>query len=379
MRAMRTVAIGVLLLTLGLPIFGLAEEETPKIWSGQVSAAAKYESNVDLLSDDIPEESPDFEKIDSARVVEVVAAVGYRSSWTSPWHLEASLLGLCDVFVESISDTWAVGRADLTTGVSFGANEFGVSSEARYFTEPDDSEFDNLRNNASTYYRRYLSDVWQIGVGYKNVVHVFPDSAVFNNGAHGGYGEIRSNWTPGFSTYGRYEGLYFQGRGEMDDEGRLGAPSRVVRHSGEAGFEAYFASRHALIGAYSYFTDDAEDDGASQIGEIQAEAENLESEAEFDLSRHKATMLYSVRLGERFALSFYNELQAKSFNQPILDVDRKVRDRDDFLWLTSTWLKARLTGELYGTARYLYRMNESSTRRFEFEDHIGLAGMEFRF
>ncbi|MCZ7583121.1 MAG: hypothetical protein M5R36_07175 [Deltaproteobacteria bacterium] len=353
------------------------ENDAPKAFSGRVGVAGKYDSNVDLLSDKLPPDAEE-EGPEPASIVELTALLQYASLWNAPWHLEAEIFGLADFFPESVDDTLIFGRGGFSLGYDFGANTLGVIEEAKHYTEPDDTEFDYVRDNATLYYKRVFGDLWQARAGYDNLIHAYPDSDYFNYAGHGGFAEIRNTWTPMVSTYYRYAYLHYTGRGE-DGLAGLGSPESGDRHTGEAGIESFFARKNTLIASYAYEADIASGAGVRQIGEIRGEDENLESDAEFDYRKHSGKLLYAHRFNDRFTLSFYDEIIGKTFPESDRGAGSLDRERRDLLFLTSVWISVRLVDELHAKARYLYRMNESNIDVEDFQDHIGLLGLEYRF
>jgi len=373
MKTLSSVWIVCLILCL-VPVQALANENERSV-SGVVSVGVKYDSNFDLLSEDMPANAEEDEEIEDAYITEITALLLFRSPWISPWHLELELYGLTNLH-QQIDDSWCLGRGKLYIGYGFGENTISLLNEARYFSEPDDTEFDNFRNTAALVYKRVFSPLWQGRIGYENIMHLFPDNDFFNYMINGGFVELRNTWLPAFSTYYSYNYQYIQGSGEIDEASN--APEDGHRHTGEIGFELFFARKNSLIGAYTYQIDENDNPMPARIGEIQGEDENLEEEVEFNFVKHKGMLLYSHRFNDRFTLSLYNELIHKTFPKRDADLYPYPRERRDVLFLTSAWLTARLVGNAYGKIRYLYRMSESNIDMHDFQDHIIYLGLEYR-
>lgn len=368
------------LAVLYLPAAALGDEDDKeKIVSGKVSVAGKYESNVDLISENLPDDAEEDEEIEDAWITELSATLLLASTWASPWHLELELFVLADLFPQAFNDSWGIGRGNLTFSCSFGANTISLLDEIRYFTEPDDREFDHFRNSASLVYKRTFSPMWQGRIGYDNIAHVYPESRPFNYFVNGGFIEIRNIWAPAFSTYYYYGFQYYRGIGVTNNQETLGSPEEGVRHTGEVGFEWFFARKNSLIGAYVFQWDRSTNEGVRQIGDLRGEEENLELDAEFNFTRHKGSLLYSHRFNDRFTLSLYGEFNHKFFPEGAITTDENSGKRTDLLWLGSVWFTARLVDELYAKIRYLYRANFSDDDREDFQDHIGYLGLEYRF
>ncbi len=415
MRFVTIVSLGLALLFFLAPVEAhCAEEGGGEAVSGKVSLAGKYDTNVDLVSphNDERDEEGDIERVEDSFITELLFTLRYASNWDSPWRLDLELFEITNLHTEAISDAWGIGRGNINVGYAFGPNTISFLEEAKYFTEPDDTEFDYFRNSASLIYKRIFSPLWEASIGFESLVFVFPNtgSRHFDYHAHGGFMEVRNNWRPTFSTYYRYGLIYYdEGKhthyidDEEPDEPELGTPETGHRHTGEIGFEWFFAKKNSLIGAYTFQQDESSGDGERQIGEVRGEQEGLELDLEYDFTRHKGMLLYSRRLSERFTFSMYAELVHKVF--PAKDVppgavgdeedeeeeeeegveeeagddEDKFKKRTDVLFLTSAWITARLHGELYGKARYFYRMNDSTMKLEDFQSHVFYLGLEYRF
>lgn len=363
-----------------LPTVAVCEESDEQISiSGYVCVAGKYDTNVDLASKYVPKDAFEPEEIEAAFITEVAALFAFASQWSSPWHLENELYGVTDLYPQTFDDSWFIARDNLYLGIDFGSNTFSFSNEARYFSEPEDVELDNYRNTASLAFKRIFSQLWQGRIWYENIVHLFPESPFFDYYVNGGFLELRNTWMPAFSTYYSYGFQYYLGSYNSSPRDPLSSPEAGYRHSGEIGFESFFAGKNSLIGSYTFEIDDSSGQGVEQIGGFRGEDENLEIDAEFNYAKHKGTLLFSHRFNDRFTLSLYEEYVYKVFferNKPELFMGR---ERTDQLLLSSIWFKARLVDGLHAKARYLYRMNESTSRYEDFQDSIFYLGLEYRY
>lgn len=382
MRSTTVVQLCVALLFILIPAESPCEEDEPgKVVSGKMSIAAKYDTNVDLVSDDsnLPDEEGEVSKVEDAFVNEVSFTLRFSPDWDSSWHLELELFEVTNFYVGMIGDTWGIGRGNLYASYVFGPNTISFLEEARYFSEPDDKELDNFRNTASIIFQRILSPLWQARVGYENVLRLFPESPFFDYDIHGVFGEVRNTWRPSFSTYYRYGYQTYGGRGHAAPEDSLGMPGSGRRQTGEIGFEGFFARRNSLIGSYAFDRDRSSGDGIRQIGQIRGEQENLELDAEFNVDRHRGMLLFSRRAHDRITFSLYAELIHKKFPARAGVDEDETRERKDVMFLASTWITARLHGGFYCKARYFYRMNDSTMDLESFQDHILSLGLEYRF
>ncbi|MCB9479109.1 MAG: hypothetical protein H6683_05465 [Deltaproteobacteria bacterium] len=348
--------------------------------SGKVGVAAKYDSNVDLTSE---ENAPDLDEGEEegpepAQIVELNGLLRFRSPWESPWHLDVEASAIANIHSEETSDTWWVGQGFIDVGYAKGAGGVSATDQVRYFSEPDDTELDNIRNTAQLAYKRTFSPLWQARVAYENQFHTFLQTDEFNYSGNGGVAEIRNTWAPTFATTYSYAYRHFEGDGD-DGDGRVGSPKTSDRHTAQLGVEAMLGRRDSLLGSYTFESDAASSDGVYQLGENQGEDENLELDAEFDYVKHLASLLYSHRFGDRVTIAVYNELIFKTFTDSKGSFPGYDEDRTDTLYLGSAWVTVRLIDELYGRARYLYRENQSTIDFEDYQDHIVSGGLEYRF
>ena len=123
------------------------------------------------------------------------------------------------------------------------------------------------------------------------------------------------------------------------------------------GFDWLLAHRHSFSGTYLYQNDEAEVGELQQIGGFEGSEESQDNEAEFDLFKHKATILYSVTLSRRWVVSTYSEFIIKNFDDET-DSEPTTAGRNDALFLSSTYLRYKVSQKYALKFRYLFRMNE---------------------
>ncbi len=369
-----------LFLILGLllaPAAGMAEDSEEKIIvRGQVSVAGKYDSNVDLISKEVNDDPNIDDEIDDAWITEISTWILVTSPWNSPLLMKLELYGLADLHVEAPEDSWALGRGNLEMGYKFGKNTLSISNESAYFTEPDDTDFDNYRNSAAVFYKRTLSDKWQAKAGYINTLHLYTQNDRLDHMAHGGLSELQTTWDTALTTYYRFTYHQFQGLDHgsgNEDESIVQAGRRMT---GEIGFESFFKAKNFFTGSYAYQSDKNDNEVLDEIGEIKGEDESLESDDEFNNHKHKGMLLFHHRFNDRFSIAFYEEFIHKTV---LAETDEYDGDRVDLLFCTSSWFNVRLWKKLYAKTLYLYRMNDSTYDRKDFQDHIGQLGLVYRF
>lgn len=370
---------GVLLLLIVLLVVSasqaMAEEDsTPQLFSGAVGLAGKYDSDFELTQEqsDDNEQEGDF-------IYELNAKLALNHTWNSAWHLECGLQGLANWPNHYRDNTWYVGNGNLFISYAFGANTISVLDNPRYYTVPGDREFDFFRNAATLAYKRVFSTRWEGRLGYENINNFYTENKFFNYYLNGGFVELRNPWTPLFSTYYMYDVLYYMGSYNAQQDDPLSSPTAGIRHTGEIGLDWLFARTNSLKAAYTFQLDNSSGQGLEQIGNFQGEEASLEVDAEFNFVKHKVLALYSHRFSERFTLSLYDEFIHKTFLERDSPLNANDSERTDLLFLSSVWFTARIYDQLYGKARYIFRMNDSTVNSEDFQDHIGSLGLEYRF
>jgi hypothetical protein len=226
-------------------------------------------------------------------------------------------------------------------------------------------------------YKKVLSPLWQLRIGYDNVVTRYPQSRSFDYAMNGFFAELRTTWSLDFSTYYTYDFQAYQGSFDPLENNPNSSPDEGMRHTGELGFTWLLSPSQTLSGAY-LFQRDVSEMGVQRIGEFEGREESQDSEAEFDLYKHKATLLYSRRLSPRLILSSYAEWISKNFDEED-DPPLARKGRLDALFLSSTHLKIRWSEELSLKLRYLFRANQSSLDTQDYQNHLVFLGPEYRF
>lgn len=338
-------------------------------WQGNVEGFGKYNSNLTLLSADGPLDAKDaFLTGLSGRLS------GSRS--LGAWRLDTQLAGITNLHTEHAEEDWhfARGRAGLRHPLAGGTVE--LSNEARYYTVPDRDTFDFLRNFALLSWRRPLSERWQLRGGYESILTRYTQSRDFDYTVHGVLLELRTRWSLGFTTHYLVDLQRYHGEATPQDVEAEASPQDGNRAMARAGFDWLFAGRHSLSGTYSLQADEA-DLGVQQIGDFEGPGGSQDIEAEFDLVKHKATLLYSFAFSRRLLLSSYAEWIRKRFDAEERH-KRQLPKRADSLLLTATHLRLRLDERLSLKLRYLYRGNRSSVDLLDYGNHIFAVGLELR-
>ena len=347
-----------------------AEDDT-SAWTvrGAVEGSARYNSNLTLLSADGPVEPK------STFLTELNGRVS-ASRTIGAWRIDSQFNGLANLHESYSARDWFYSRGRVGVRRSAAGGTAELTSETRYYTVPDRNTFDFLRNVSLLSWRRHLSERWQLHIGYEGIVTRYPQSPFFDYTVHGLLAELRTRWSLGLTTYYLVDLQSYAGEAQPQDAEAEASPQDGRRAMARVGFDWLFAGRHALSGTYSIQQDEA-DLGVQQIGDIEGPDGSQDNEAEFDLVKQRATLLYSVPLSKRVLLSTYLEWIHKGF-----DDEERLKQllprRTDTLLLTSSHLRIRLNSDLSLKLRYLYRGNRSSVDLLEYGNHIGSVGFEFR-
>lgn len=348
------------------------EEQHAARIDGTVGVYAKYNSNLDLSRGKNTGGGRG-----AAFIGEPAADLRLAKTWGPDWWLELGLSGQADFHAEHPEENWYFNRSHLSLVRALGEDAINLSSEVRYFAAPGTDQFDFFRHIGLLSYRKILSPRWQMRIGGDNAITRYPHNRDFNYAMAGLFAELRNTWTPDFSTYYAYDFQAYQGSFDPLENNPNSSPDEGSRHTGELGFDWLISSAQTLSGAY-LFQRDVSEMGVRQIGEFEGREESQDSEAEFDLYKHKATLLYSRRISPRLLLSTYAEWIYKNFDEED-DPPIAREGRTDALLLSSTHLKIRWSGDLAFKFRYLFRSDHSSLDSQDYRDHLVFLGPEYRF
>ncbi len=341
-------------------------------FSGALGAYAKYNSNLDLSD----EKATGIARQD-AFIGQPALDLELAKSWGPDWWLNLEFSGQADLHAEHAEENWFFNRSRLSLGRALGENSLNLSSEFRYFTMPDRNRFDFFRHTGLLSYKKVLSPLWQMRIGFDSIVTRYPQGGNFDYAMNGFFAELRNTWNPDFSTYYTYDFQAYQGSFDPLENNPNTSPDEGSRHTGELGFDWLISSAQTLSGAY-LFQSDVSEMGVQRIGDFEGREESQDSEAEFDLGKHKATLLYSLRLSPRLTLSSYAEWLYKDFDEED-DPPLAREGRTDALFLSSTHLRIRWSEDLVFKLRYLFRADQSSLDSQDYQNHIFFIGPEYRF
>ncbi len=344
--------------------------------SGSVGLYGKYNSNLTLID----ENKTNLDQKD-APIAELRGELDIARSWGADWFLDWALSSQGNLHGEHGEENWYFNRSYLSLGRVLGENSLNFSSEVRHWGQPDDNRFNFFRHTGILSYRHTFSPLWQLRVGAQSTLTRYPHTSPLNYRVNGGFVEVSNAWSTNFSTYYSLDLQLYAGTADPQENNPNTAPEDGVRQTLRAGFDWHLSGYRLLSGSYMLQNDNSgqdEKDGSSvQIGDFEGYEDSQDSEAEFDLHKHKFTLLYSHRLNPRLTLSFYEEFIYKFWEDE--DDPVPVEARDDLLFLSSAFLKYKWRDNLHLRLRYLYRMNESTAQTNDYVDHIFFVGPEFRF
>ena len=346
------------------------EGEDQARFRGSLGLYSKYNSNLELASAVVRAREKAF-------IGEPALDLGLTKSWGTDWWLDLEFSGQADFHGQHTEENWYFNRGHLSLVRALGEDALSLSSEIRYFTTPGRDRFDFLRHAGLLSYRKTFSARWQLRLGCDNIITRYPASGNFDYSMKGVFAEIRNTWSPGFSTYYSYDFQAYQGSFDPLENNPNASPDEGARHTGELGFDWLISGGPTLSGSY-LFQSDVSEKGVRQIGEFEGHEGSQDLEAEFDLGKHKGTLLYSHRLGRRLVLSSYVEWLRKRFDSEDDPPSPRPR-RTDALWLSSIHLKFNKSKTLAFRFRYLFRANQSSADSQDYHNHLFFLGPEYRF
>ena len=340
--------------------------------SGAAGIYAKFNSNVDLVDE---KETGKDQK--DAFIAEPTANLRLEKTWGHDWWLDLNYTGHANFHTEHRSEDWFFNRTQLSLTRRSDSNAVNLSSEVRYLTVPDDDDFDFLRHTGILSYERTLSPLWQVQVGLENINTRYPQSRWLDYSVNGGFVEIRTTWSFKLTTYYSVDLQYYEGTANTDEAD----PSQILedgsRSTFRAGFDWLASPRHVLSGTLMQQRDNSDFD-PRQIGEVEGHEDSQDIEAEFDLLKHKGTLLYTYRFNDRTSISLYEEIIHKSWEDED-DGGIIIPKRTDWLFLSSSFLKFKWKPNLNIKTRYLFRMNASTSDVEDYFDHIIFIGPEYTF
>ena len=372
----------VVLAALAAPAHGEETDSEAFALSGTLGLYGKYNSNLNL----------DETGGKSALLAEPNATLRLSGTWDPRWWLDLEYAGQGDFHARHGGENWYFNRAGLALSRFIGPHSLNFSSQLRHFTEPGDDRHDFLRHTGILSYRHRFSERWQGRAGYENILTRYPETPSLDYTVHGLFAELRTAWTPRLTTYYLADLQYYRGTADPQENNPNASPEEGNRTTFKVGFDWVTSTRGLLSGTYT-FQDDQSDtaDGAQQIGDFEGYEGSQDIDAEFDLRKHKATLLYSQRWGRRFTFAAYSEWIRKGFDQTI-EIEFEEENGDDeeeiklpgerrtnTLFLSSVFLKTQLNDRWRIKLRYLFRLQRSSAPGQDYTDHILFCGPEFSF
>ncbi len=327
----------------------------------------KHNSNLTLVDDKTFYTKDDL-------LTELDGSLGARGT-LGGWRVDSQVSGVANLHREFDQENWYFGRSRVGLRRGLGAGTAEISNEARYYTLPDQDDFDFLRNVLQLAYRHALADDrWQLRGGYANIHTRYPNRSVFNYTVHGLLLEARRRWGYDLTGYGQLDLQRYIGTATPAEV--VASPRDGQRLGLRLGMDGLFAGRHSVSVIYTFQSDEA-DLGLKRIGDPENPESTQDIEAEFDLDKHKVTLHYGVPIGRHWLVSSYTEWIKKGFDDEI-DVADPFRGRRDTLLLSALHLRYRINRIWSVKLRYLYRSNDSSIARADYKAHLISLGLHWQ-
>ena len=341
--------------------------------SGTVALWGKYNSNLTLIDEGKTELAKK-----SSFIAEPNADLRLAKGWGTVWWLDASITGHANFHQSHRKENWYFNRTHISLVRDLGSNALHLTSEVRYFTVPDEDRFDFFRHTGIASYKRTLSPLWQMQVGYESITTQYPETFGLDYGVHGAFVEASNTWSFNFSSYYSYELQLYDGAANPEDEDPDARPDEGSRHTLRTGFDWLVSARRALSATYMLQIDNSEFEFV-QIGDFEGDEGSQENEAEFDLAKQKLTLLYTHKLNDKLSASAYEEWIHKKWDGDEEASDLEERERSDNLFLSSAFVTYKWDSDFHLKLRYLFRMNASSSDVHDYVDHIIFVGPEYNF
>ena len=342
-------------------------------FSGTAAVFAKFNTNLEL-SDGRSSGAGTKE----AFISEPTANLQLAKSWGPEWWLDVAYTGHANLHTEHEEENWYFNRTRLSLVRRLGENGLHLTSELRHYTVPDKDDFDFARHTGILSYKRMLSKQWELNFGYQNIITRYPQTSSLDYDVNGAFVQVYRTHSFNFSSYYSYDLQLYEGTANPQEFRNISSPEGGSRHTLRTGFDWLVSPRRTLSATYMYQIDSSESMALDQIGNIEGQEDSQDSEAEFDLKKHKATLLFSQRLNEKVTISAYEEVIFKNWeDEEELTVLQNARD--DQLFLSSIFVKYKWRARTHVKFRYLFRANDSSSDSNDYTDHIVFLGPEVRF
>jgi hypothetical protein len=287
--------------------------------------------------------------------------------------------GHANLHSEHEEENWYFNRTRLSLVRRLGGNGIHLTSELRHFTVPDRDAFDFARHTGILSYKHTLSPLWQLNVGMQNITTRYPQTRSLDYGVNGAFIAAYRTSSFNLSSYLSYDLQVYEGTSNLQEFRDVSAPEDGVRHTLRTGFDWLVSARQTLSATYMYQIDTSESViGLDQIGTVEGTEDSQDSDAEFDLKKHKATLLFSRRVNDKVTISAYEEFIIKAWEEEE-EFTVLQNARDDVLFLSSLFVKYKWSDRTHLKFRYLFRTNDSSFSANDYIDHIVFVGPEVRF
>lgn len=346
----------------------VAAAQAPE-WAGSLTLrlSEKYDNNVDLSA---------LERAETRRA-DMVTEFGMaaRAARTSArWDVDLGLRLRVDVPVREADRLRIYSSPDAFVAWQFATNHsLSLNTVGSCFSELFDDRFDVCRNLWGLAWRWSISDRFVLRLGIEKQDAYYFDTDALDYASNGPFVELRLPWSYDLLTWARLSLMVYDGAlrsGTTIDDGH--------RTTAEIGVDWSPIPSVSVIATAQIQKDDAEAP-VRQFGGPDFPDDALETDAQFNYFKGRATLLGTWRINNRFTVGADAEILRIGFYEAVIKGEEEP-DRVDIRWLWSSFVKMRLTDSgLAARLRYLTRHNNSSARGASFENNIYSLGIEQRW
>lgn len=343
-------------------------QETGWAFDRHVRIAEKYDNNLDLTALESPRETR----------ADAVTELGGRLQGTytgSTWELSLGGRLRGDMPNSSPSRTRLYSASDVYLAWQFTTNHsLSYQSQGDCFAQFDDNALNVCRVDNAIAWRWAIGERFVMRLGIEDHEALYTGSADLDYSVSGLFLELRVPWSYRFSIWTRIDALTyhqaFKGQSEDDeDEGD--------RASIELGFDWVPTSGLTIVGLVQGKVDES-NNRVRQVGGPDFPDNTLDTDAQFNFRKARATLLTSWRMHPKWRLGAFAEVLGIAFFDVPDPIDVEP-SRTDVRWLLSGWLSYALTEQDHVQLQYLMRQNHSSEPGLDFDNQIISLGIERRW
>lgn len=337
---------------------------------GAARVAEKYDNNLDLTALESPQE----------KSADAVTELGGRvqGSYTgSAWDLNLGGRLRGDMPNSTPSRTRLYVASDVYIAWQFATNHsLSFQSQGDCFAQFDDGALNVCRVDNAIAWRWAIGERLVLRLGIEDHEALYFGDADLDYSINGLFLEVRVPWSYRFSVWARADALsyhqFFKGQTEAEEEADEGD-----RASLELGFDWVPTSGLTIVGLVQGKVDES-NNPRRQVGGPDFPDNTLDTDAQFNFRKVRATLLTSWRIHPKWRLGAFGEVLRIAFFDVPDPIDAEPA-RVDVRWLLSGWLSYALTDQDHVQLQYLVRQNHSSEPGLDFDNQIISLGIERRW